>query len=96
MLWDLITCLKTVDMIAQNSTLQNLFNSFEVIANCSGSNVVVKVLDAQGRIAKTVRQTLKESVDRVCLNVEDLRKGKYIINIFTDDNFIKAVHYIKD
>lgn len=80
----------------QNTTLQNVLNYFEVTANCAGNDMVVKVLDAHGRIAKTVRQTLEESIDRICLNLNDLRKGKYIINIFSDDHFIKAVRYTKD
>ena len=83
-------------MTIPNSALQNVFNYFEVPANCCGNSMVVKVLDIRGRIAKTVKQTLEESVDKVRLNVDDLKKGKYIINIFTDDNFIKAVHYTKN
>ncbi len=80
----------------QNATLKNILNYFEVTTDCCGNDMVVKVLDAHGRIAKTVRQTLEESIDRICLNLNDLRKGKYIINIFADDNFIKAVRYTKD
>ncbi len=83
-------------MLVQNSTLKNIFTSFEVAANFAGNNIVVKVLDAQGRIAKTIQQTIEENVDKVRLNVEDLRKGRYIINIFTDGNFTKAVSYVKD
>ena len=83
-------------MTASTSTLQNVLDYFEVNANCSGNNMVVKVLDMHGRIAKIIRQSLEESIDKIRLNVEDLRKGNYIINIFTDDTFIKAVRYTKN
>lgn len=83
-------------MTVQNTTLQNVVTSLEVSANCSGNNLVVKVLDVRGRIAKTIKQALEQSIDRICLNVEDLGKGNYIVNIFTDDSFVKAVRFIKD
>ena len=81
-------------MNIQSPTLKSVLNYFEVSANCSGNNIVVKILDAHGRIAKTIIQTIEENIDQVRLNMDDLRKGKYIVNIFTDDNFIKAVRYI--
>lgn len=83
-------------MIVQNATLQNVLTYFEVSENYSGNNIIVKVLDMSGKIAKTIRQTLEESVDRICLNMEDLCKGKYIINIFTEESFVKAFTYIKE
>ena len=82
-------------MSAQNATLKNVFSYFEITTTCSGNYLVVKILDVQGRIAKTIKQTLEESVDKIKLNVEDLRKGKYTVNIFTDDTFVKAVQYTK-
>ncbi len=82
-------------MMVKNSTLKNVFTYFEVATNCAGNNLVVKILDAHGRIAKTIKQTFEERVDKICFNVSDLRRGKYIVNIFTDDNFIRAVRYTK-
>lgn len=79
----------------QTSTLQNVFDYFEFAATCSGI-MVVKVLDVQGRIAKTIRETVEESMGMIRLNMEDLRKGKYIINIFSEDCFVKAVQYTKN
>ena len=82
-------------MPVQISSLKNVFNYFEVVTSCWGDNMVVKVLDAHGRIAKTIRQSLEEKVDKVLLDMDDLRRGKYTINIFTDDTFVKAVRYTK-
>lgn len=80
------------------TTVSDLHSAFEYLEiatiTCTGS-MVVKVLDVQGRIAKTIRETVESSIDKVRLNVEDLCKGKYIINIFSDDRFIKAVRYTK-
>ena len=78
------------------SDLHTAFEYLEIAAiTCTGS-MVVKVLDVQGRIAKTIRQTVEDNIDRLRLNVEDLCQGKYIINIFSDDHFIKAVQYTKN
>lgn len=78
------------------SDLHNAFEYFEIATVACTGCMVVKVLDVQGRIAKTIRQTVEENIDRLRLNVEDLCKGKYIINIFSDDHFIKAVQYTKN
>ncbi len=82
-------------MMVQNSSLKTVLNYFEVVTDCLGNNIVVKILDAHGRIAKTIKHSLEERVDKVRLDMDDLRRGKYTINIFTDDNFIKAVRYTK-
>ena len=81
-------------MTVSNSTMHSVFSFFDVSTGCPGS-MVVKVLDMKGRIAKTIKQNMEESIDNICLNIEDLRRGKYIINIFKDDNFVKAVPYTK-
>ncbi len=87
--------LNGVDMLPQNSSLKNVFNSFEVVTDSFGNTMVIKVLDAQGRIAKTISQNVEERLEKIRVNMDDLRRGKYTINIFTDDTFIKAVYYTK-
>ncbi len=74
---------------------QNVLNYFEVAANCTG-NVVVKVLDTHGKIAKTVKQNIEQGISNFRLNLEDLQKGMYVINIFNDNNFVQAIRYIKN
>ncbi len=71
--------------------MENVFNFLEINANYCGNNLVVKVLDTLGRIAKTIKQTLAFRITKFSLNVKDLQTRKYIIKIFTDDNFIKAI-----
>ncbi len=83
-------------MTVSDFTSKHVFNYFEVIAGNS-ENMVVKVLDTHGRIAKTVMHTMEDDgTGKLCLNIDDLKKGKYVINIFSNDNFVKAVHYTKN
>lgn len=69
---------------------KNALSYLEIAAKCSG-NLVVKILDIQGRIAKTIREKVEEGVVRLSLNIGDLKNGKYVVNIFSEDEFIKAV-----
>ena len=82
-------------MMTTVSDLQSAFDYLEIATITCTGNMVVKVLDMQGRIAKTICRSFEDTIDRVCLDVEDLCKGKYIINIFSDDRFVKAVRYTK-
>jgi len=65
-------------------------NYLEIVAKCSGT-LIVKILDIQGRIAKTIKEKVEEGVGQLSLNISDLQNGKYVVNIFSNDEFIKAV-----
>ncbi len=58
-------------------------------------NIVVKVLDIQGKIAKTVKQTFREYISRLPVDVNDLQKGRYVINIFNNNDFVTSIFYTK-
>ncbi len=76
------------------SAVNHTYNYFDIAANCSGL-LIVKILDIQGKIAKTIKETLEDGAYKFSVNVDDLKTGKYIINIFNDIGFVKSVRYTK-
>ena len=81
-------------MAISDSTLKNVCDYFEVVPDCSGK-MVFKVLDIRGRIAKTMNESVQDARQNLSLQTNDLRRGKYIINIFSNGSFIKSVPYTK-
>lgn len=75
--------------------LNKQVNRLNIIANFSG-NLIVKVLDIQGRIAKTIKEKVDAGAHKVALDFDDLKNGMYVVNIFNDGEFVKAVKLIKD
>ena len=74
-------------LIKHNSTLN-------VIAQ-KGDNILVKVLDIEGKIAKSVEHYLQEGRQELSLNLSDLAKGNYVLNAFTKGVFLKSIRFIK-
>lgn len=72
---------------------QNL-TYLDVMADCSGQ-LVVKILDMQGKMAKIVKETIGDGVQKLSINVDDLKTGNYIVNVFNDFGFVKSIRYIK-
>lgn len=58
-------------------------------------NIVVKVLDTQGKIAKTIEQKVKDGRQELSLNFSDLDKGNYVLNAFNKGVFLKSIRFIK-
>jgi hypothetical protein len=73
--------------IATSSTLS-------VIANKSG-NLIVKVLDLQGKIAKTVKTKIDEGSQQLDINLSDLTSGMYVLNAFNGDVFLRSIRFVK-
>jgi hypothetical protein len=65
-----------------------------VLADQSGK-LMVKVLDIEGRIAKTLETVVNQGVHQLELDMADLEKGPYIMNAFNGANFIKSIRFIK-
>jgi hypothetical protein len=65
-----------------------------MIAGNSGK-LILKVLDAQGRIAKTVVEMIEEGAHRLMINLNDLTEGAYVLNAFYNDSFVNAFRFIK-
>ena len=76
------------------SALGNSLACLDVMADCSGQ-LIVKILDIQGKWAKTIKETVGEGVQRLAINVDDLKKGNYVVNIFNDFGFVKSIRYTK-
>lgn len=67
----------------------------DVVAATPGQ-LVIKILDIQGRIAKTIKETAEQGANHVALHLNDLQNGTYVLNIFNNETFVKAVRYLKN
>lgn len=54
---------------------------------------IIKIWDIQGRMAKTIKETLVSGVSKISIDVADLKTGKYVMNVFNEQGFIKSIHY---
>lgn len=79
-------------------TVQNIHldgqSYLNVVANTSGK-LILKILDVQGRIAKTIIEKVEQGVSELAVNISDLAEGMYVLNAFSGDSFIKAVRFTK-
>lgn len=57
--------------------------------------LVLKVLDMDGRIAKTMVAQVNEGRQQLELNMGDLNSGRYVMNAFSGDIFIKSIRFEK-
>ncbi|TKK71471.1 hypothetical protein FC093_00120 [Ilyomonas limi] len=83
-------------MLAQHSisALSDGLSYIDIVADCSGQ-LVVKILDIQGKMAKTIKETIGEGAQKLSIKVDDLKKGNYVMNIFNDFGFVKSIRYTK-
>lgn len=83
-------------MVAQMnaSTSRNNMSYFDIVTDCSGQ-LVVKILDIQGKWAKTIKGTIGGDIQKLSIDVNDLKQGNYVLNIFNDFGFVKSVRYTK-
>jgi hypothetical protein len=65
-----------------------------VMANKTG-RLILKVLDIEGRIAKTVVANINEGKQQLELQMGDLNSGRYVMNAFSGDTFIKSIRFVK-
>lgn len=65
-----------------------------VLANKTG-RLVLKVLNVEGHIAKTVIATINEGKQQLELYMCHLHTGRYVMNAFSGDIFIKSIRFIK-
>jgi hypothetical protein len=65
-----------------------------VLAHKNG-RLVFKVLDVEGRLAKTVVANVNEGKQQLELNMGDLNTGRYVLNAFSGDTFIKSIRFDK-
>jgi len=65
-----------------------------VLADKTG-RLILKVLDIEGRLAKTVVANINEGKQQLELNMDDLNSGRYVMNAFSGGVFIKCIRFIK-
>jgi hypothetical protein len=70
-------------------------NSHLTLLDCTSGRLVLKVLDVQGRLAKTVEASMQEGNQQIALNMSDLHSGAYVLNAFFRDCFIKSFRFTK-
>lgn len=83
-------------MLAQKSgsAFGKNMSCIDIVADCSGQ-FVVKILDIQGKMAKTIKETIGDGMQKLSIDVDDLKQGNYVMNIFNDFGFVKSVRYTK-
>ncbi len=86
----------THDMLIQNIQpgLVDESSYVTVLANKAG-RLILKVLDVDGRIAKTVVAQINEGRQQLELNMTDLSSGRYVLNAFSGDIFLKSLRFEK-
>lgn len=57
--------------------------------------LTVKVLDLEGKIAKSLTAILDEGKQDLFLNLSDLRSGVYVLNAFCSGIFLKSIKFVK-
>ncbi|GAC1400626.1 MAG: hypothetical protein NVSMB63_20050 [Sediminibacterium sp.] len=70
-------------------------DSYLTILAEKAGRLVLKVRDADGRIAKTVETMVDAGNQELPLNMSDLATGRYILNAFCGGVFIKAIKFVK-
>ncbi len=65
-----------------------------ILADKTGK-LILKVLDIDGRIAKTVVANINEGRQQLELNMADLHSGRYVMNAFSGDTFLKSIRFVK-
>jgi hypothetical protein len=65
-----------------------------VMADRTG-RLILKVLDVDGRLAKTVVANINEGKQQLEFNMGDLDTGRYVMNAFSGDIFIKSIRFDK-
>jgi hypothetical protein len=70
--------------------------SYLNIVSATIDKLTIKVLDVQGRIAKTVTTTVEQGMQQLVLNLEDLSSGMYVLNAFTGGVFLKSIRFVKE
>ncbi|MDE3144509.1 MAG: hypothetical protein KGL19_10170 [Bacteroidota bacterium] len=69
-------------------------STLSVLAD-KNTRIIMKVLDGEGKIAKTLTSFVDAGKQDLALNLSDLQNGVYILNAFCGDVFLKSFKFIK-
>jgi len=79
--------------------MQTSLKEFDCYLNSVSTNVnsiTVKVLDANGRIAKRISTDVNNGAKLIKIKMRDLSEGTYVLNAFSGDVFLKAIRFVKN
>ena len=65
-----------------------------IVANQEG-HLKVKVLDVQGKMAKSFETMVREGIQQLSINLADLSSGMYVLNAFSGEMFINSFRFTK-
>lgn len=82
-------------MLVQNMPIITDEQNFLSLMVQSAGRLVIKVLDVRGMIAKTFHTMINEESTECKIDVKDLPTGKYVLNAFNGDSFMKCIRFIK-
>ena len=66
-----------------------------ILADGAG-RLIIKVLDVQGRIAKTYNEMVAAGEHIFSIDMQDLPTGKYVLNAFNGSDFVKCIKFEKE
>lgn len=70
-------------------------DSYLTVMSERTGNLILKVLDVNGHMVKTMVEDVSEGIQQLVINLSDLASGNYILNAFNGDVFIKAIRFSK-
>ena len=90
------TLVKIESMLLQLQQIDNDVNQsvLSFIAQ-KQDRLTIKILDAQGKISKTLVTFVEKGKQDLTLNLNDLTNGIYVLNAFLGDAFLKSFRIIK-
>ena len=57
--------------------------------------LIIKVLDVQGRMAKTFNTMVAAGSQQFPIDMQDLPTGNYVLNAFNGESFLKSIRFEK-
>jgi hypothetical protein len=81
-----------------NSLLPNIVSGSASISISSSKkdNIMMAVVDAQGRVFQTMKATLSKGVNNLALNASALQQGSYWLKVTNSNNETKLVRFVKN
>lgn len=91
-----LSLFKIPPMSLQSTARVGISNNCLQVQTDATTQLIVKILDVQGRFITTIKKTVERGIYESCLNLDELAEGNYIVNTFSGDKFIRSFHYVKN
>jgi len=82
-------------MINQSTLTNNAADGLLAIKAQGSGRFTLKVLSENGMVAKSVNTSIMAGANELILDVDDLGKGKYVVNAFNDGRFVQSVRFVR-